>query len=50
MFGYYLDLALRSLKRNRVLTTLMVLSLALGIGGVHHDPDRAQAAVRRSGA
>lgn len=32
MFGYYLDLALRSLKRNKVLTTLMVLSLALGIG------------------
>ena len=32
MFGYYLDLALRSLRRNRVLTTLMVLSLALGIG------------------
>lgn len=32
MFGYYLDLAMRSLKRNKVLTTLMVLSLALGIG------------------
>ncbi|MEO5811472.1 MAG: ABC transporter permease [Rhodanobacter sp.] len=32
MFGYYLDLALRSLKRNKVLTTLMVLALALGIG------------------
>jgi putative ABC transport system permease protein len=32
MFGYYLDLALRSLKRNKVLTMLMVLSLALGIG------------------
>ena len=32
MFGYYLDLALRSLKRNKVLTALMVLSLALGIG------------------
>ncbi len=32
MFGYYLDLALRSLKRNRVLTALMVLTLALGIG------------------
>ncbi|MBD8880588.1 ABC transporter permease [Rhodanobacter sp. 7MK24] len=32
MFGYYLDLALRSLKRNRVLTALMVLALALGIG------------------
>lgn len=32
MFGYYLDLALRSLKRNRVLTTLMVLALGLGIG------------------
>ncbi len=32
MFGYYLELALRSLKRNKVLTTLMVLALALGIG------------------
>src|SRR3569623_437997 len=32
MFGYYLNLALRSLGRNRVLTTLMVLALALGIG------------------
>jgi putative ABC transport system permease protein len=32
MFTYYLDLALRSLKRNRVLTTLMVLALGLGIG------------------
>jgi putative ABC transport system permease protein len=32
MFTYYLDLALRSFRRNRVLTTLMVLALALGIG------------------
>jgi putative ABC transport system permease protein len=32
MFAYYLDLALRSLRRNRVLTALMVLALALGIG------------------
>lgn len=32
MFAYYLDLALRSLRRNKVLTTLMVLALALGIG------------------
>ncbi|WP_158885805.1 ABC transporter permease [Rhodanobacter sp. L36] len=32
MFAYYLDLALRSLKRNKVLTTLMILALALGIG------------------
>ena len=32
MLAYYLDLALRSLKRNKVLTTLMVLALALGIG------------------
>ncbi|WP_329741141.1 ABC transporter permease [Dyella sp. A6] len=32
MFGYYLDLALRSLKRNKVLTALMVLAIALGIG------------------
>ncbi|MGA9335546.1 MAG: ABC transporter permease [Rudaea sp.] len=32
MFVYYLDLALRSLKRNKVLTTLMVLAIAVGIG------------------
>src|SRR5699024_11340655 len=32
MFGYYLDLALRSFKRNKVLTLLMVLTLGLGIG------------------
>ena len=32
MFGYYLNLALRSLRRNPVLTALMVLAIALGIG------------------
>jgi putative ABC transport system permease protein len=32
MFGYYLDLALRSLRRNKVLTALMVLAIGLGIG------------------
>jgi len=32
MFGYYLDLALRSLRRNPVLTGLMVLAIGLGIG------------------
>jgi putative ABC transport system permease protein len=32
MFAYYLDLALRSLKRNKVLTALMVVAIALGIG------------------
>ncbi|TAM97891.1 MAG: ABC transporter permease, partial [Rhodanobacteraceae bacterium] len=32
MFGYYLDLALRSLKRTPVLTGLMVLAIGLGIG------------------
>lgn len=32
MFGYYMDLALRSLKRNPVLTALMVLAIGLGIG------------------
>jgi putative ABC transport system permease protein len=32
MFGYYLDLALRSLKRSKVLTALMVLAIAVGIG------------------
>jgi putative ABC transport system permease protein len=32
MFRYYMDLALRSFRRNRVLTALMVLAIALGIG------------------
>jgi putative ABC transport system permease protein len=32
MFGYYLDLALRSLRHNKVLTALMVLAIAVGIG------------------
>ncbi|KRE88598.1 ABC transporter ATP-binding protein [Frateuria sp. Soil773] len=32
MFVYYLDLALRSLKRNKVLTALMVIAIAVGIG------------------
>ncbi|MGC1547493.1 MAG: ABC transporter permease [Rhodanobacter sp.] len=32
MFAYYLDLAIHSLKRNKVLTSLMVLALGLGIG------------------
>ena len=32
MFGYYLNLALRSFKRNKVLTALMVLTIAMGIG------------------
>ncbi|GLQ92314.1 ABC transporter permease [Dyella acidisoli] len=32
MLSYYFSLALHSLKRNRVLTALMVLAIALGIG------------------
>ena len=32
MFGYYLQLALRSFRNSRVLTALMVLAIALGIG------------------
>ena len=32
MFAYYLELALRSLKRNKILTALMVLAIGLGIG------------------
>ena len=32
MFGYYFKLALRSFKRNKVLTALMVIAIALGIG------------------
>lgn len=31
-FAYYLQLAARSFKRNKVLTALMVLAIALGIG------------------
>lgn len=32
MFAYYLELAFRSLKRNKLLTVLMVLAIAIGIG------------------
>lgn len=32
MLGYYFDLALRSLRRSKALTALMVLAIALGIG------------------
>ena len=32
MFGYYLDLALRSLKRNPVLTGLMITAIGVGVG------------------
>ena len=32
MFRYYLELALHSLRRNKALTALMVLAIALGIG------------------
>ncbi|MDI9237687.1 ABC transporter permease [Lysobacter sp. LF1] len=32
MFGYYFDLALRSFRRNKMLTALMVVAIALGIG------------------
>ncbi|MGH8233913.1 MAG: ABC transporter permease [Rhodanobacteraceae bacterium] len=31
MFGYYLDLALRSLKRNKMLTALMILTIGFGV-------------------
>ncbi len=31
MFGYYLNLALRSFKRNKALTALMVLTVAFGV-------------------
>jgi putative ABC transport system permease protein len=31
MFSYHLDLALRSLKRNPVLTGLMIAAIAFGI-------------------
>ncbi|MEP6897142.1 MAG: ABC transporter permease [Rhodanobacter sp.] len=32
MFGYYINLALHSLRRNPILTALMVLAIGLGIG------------------
>jgi len=32
MFSYYLQLALRSFRRNRLLTALMVLAIAFGVG------------------
>ena len=32
MFGYYFNLAVRSFRRNKVLTALMVVAIALGIG------------------
>src|SRR3546814_19486820 len=32
MFAYYLNLELRSFRRNKALTVLMVLAIALGIG------------------
>jgi putative ABC transport system permease protein len=31
-FGYYLEMAVRSLRRNPMLTTLMIVAVALGIG------------------
>ena len=32
MFGYYLTLALRSLRRNVVITALMIAAIGVGIG------------------
>src|SRR5256885_3611404 len=32
MFLYYLDLARRSLKRNKLLTALMIVAIAFGVG------------------
>src|SRR5215467_5675719 len=32
MFTYYLDLALRSFRRNRALTALMIIAIAFGVG------------------
>ena len=32
MFGYYLDLARRSLRRNKALTILMIVAIAFGVG------------------
>lgn len=47
MFSYYFLLALRSLKRNVVLTLLMIAAIGVGIGA--SDPTaRARSASRRS--
>ncbi|MFT6993195.1 MAG: putative ABC transport system permease protein, partial [Paraglaciecola sp.] len=32
MFGYYIKLALKSVKRNPILSLLMITAIALGIG------------------
>lgn len=32
MFGYYIKLALKSVKRNPILSLLMIIAIALGIG------------------
>src|SRR5258706_9913924 len=32
MLGYYLDLARRSLKRNKALTVLMIVAISFGVG------------------
>ena len=40
MFGYYFSLAIRSFKRNKVLTALMILAIALGIALVALDPPK----------
>ena len=32
VIGYYIDLALHGLRRNKVLTALMILAIAVGIG------------------
>jgi putative ABC transport system permease protein len=32
MFGYYIKLALKSIKRNPILSLLMITAIALGIG------------------
>ncbi len=32
MFGYYFNLALRGLRRNVVLTALMIAAIGVGIG------------------
>jgi len=38
MFGYYFALALRSLRRNPALTTLMIIAIGVGIGAGDPDP------------
>jgi hypothetical protein len=43
MFGYYIKLAIKSVKRNPILSLLMITAIALGIGHwCQHDYDHCK--------